>query len=98
MPSAVGYGGYAPRNPSGHLSRLLQAGIHADPLLLLLERLPHVPRTREAQRSHIQHARVISQFASPALASMNVAVVTRGGRLQQRGVDVRMRLTWPRAR
>ena len=43
MPSAVGYGGYAPRNPSGHLSRLL-AGIHADPLLLLLERLHHVPR------------------------------------------------------
>ena len=47
MPSAVGYGGYAPRNPSGHLSRLL-AGIHADPLLLLLERLHHEPEKRSA--------------------------------------------------
>ena len=31
MPSAVGYGGYAPRNPSGHLSRLL-AGIPRRPV------------------------------------------------------------------
>ena len=44
MPSAVGY---APRNPSGHLSGLL-AGIHADPLLLLLERLHHEPEKRSA--------------------------------------------------
>ena len=44
MPSAVGY---APRNPSGHLSGLL-AGIHADPLLLLLERLHYEPEKRSA--------------------------------------------------
>ena len=56
MPSAVGYGGYAPRNPSGHLSGL-PAGIHADPLLLLLERLHHTfhePEKRSALSSTVR--------------------------------------------
>ena len=42
MPSAVGYAQRNPRLPSGHFSGLL-AGIHADPLLLLLGRLHYEP-------------------------------------------------------